>query len=64
MPSGFAITAGAYWDLLRRTKLDQRIKEILAGLDTKDSANLRQRGNAIRRELTEASLPDDLQRQI
>ncbi len=64
VPSGFAITAGAYWDLLRRTKLDQRIKEILAGLDTQDSANLRQRGNAIRRELTEASLPDDLQRQI
>ena len=64
VPNGFAITAEAYWDLLRRTKLDQRIKEILAGLDTQDSANLRQRGNAIRRELTEASLPDDLQREI
>ena len=64
VPNGFAITAEAYWDLLRRTKLDQRIKEILAGLDTQDSANLRQRGNAIRRELTEASLPDELQREI
>jgi pyruvate,water dikinase len=26
VPNGFAITADAYWDLLRRTGLDQRIK--------------------------------------
>jgi pyruvate,water dikinase len=64
VPNGFAITADAYWDLLRRTQLDERIKEILAGLDTQDSANLRQRGNAIRREIAGASFPDGLQTEI
>ncbi|HEU4342335.1 MAG TPA: phosphoenolpyruvate synthase [Candidatus Binatia bacterium] len=64
VPNGFAITAQAYWDLLRSAKLDQRIREILSGLDTRDAANLRQRGNAIRRELTGAALPESLQREI
>jgi pyruvate,water dikinase len=64
VPNGFAITADAYWDLLRRDELGQRIKEILAGLETQDSANLRQRGSAIRRELTGAALPEELQREI
>jgi len=64
VPNGFAITADAYWHLLGRTRLDQRIKEILSGLDTQDAANLQQRGNAIRRELVGAALPDDLQAEI
>jgi len=64
VPNGFAITADAYWDLLRGAKLDQRIKQILSGLDTRDAANLRQRGNAIRHELTGAALSCDLQREI
>jgi pyruvate, water dikinase len=64
VPNGFAITAEAYWDLLRRTGLAQRIKETLSGLDSQDAANLQQRGRAIRRELTGAVLPDDLQTEI
>ena len=64
VPNGFAITADAYWDLLGRTRLDQRIKEILSGLDTQDAANLQQRGNAVRRQLVGAALPDDLQAEI
>jgi pyruvate,water dikinase len=64
VPNGFAITAEAYWDLLRRTGLGRRIEEILSGLDTQDAANLQQRGSAIRRELTGAALPDDLAAEI
>jgi len=64
VPNGFAITAEAYWELLRRTRLAQRIKEILSGLDTQDAANLQQRGSAVRRELNSAPLPDDLRSQI
>ncbi|HEX6770367.1 MAG TPA: phosphoenolpyruvate synthase, partial [Candidatus Binatia bacterium] len=64
VPNGFAITAEAYWELLRRTGLAQRIKEILSGLDTQDAANLQQRGSAVRRELNSAPLPDDLRSQI
>ena len=64
VPNGFAVTAEAYWDLLRRDNLGQRIKQILDGLETQDSANLRQRGSAIRREITSASLPDNIQSEI
>jgi pyruvate,water dikinase len=64
VPDGFAITAEAYWELLRRGQLDRRIKEILAGLDTRDTANLQQRGSAIRRDLVSAALPGDLQKEI
>jgi pyruvate, water dikinase len=64
VPNGFAITAEAYWDLLRRTGLAQRIKEILSGLDTQDAANLQQKGSAIRRELTAAALPNYLAAEI
>ena len=64
VPNGFAITAEAYWDLLRRTGLGRRIEEILSGLDTQDAANLQQRGSAIRRELTGAALPNDLAAEI
>ena len=64
VPNGFAITAEAYWDLLGRTGLAQRIKEILSGLDTQAAANLQQKGSAIRRELTSAALPDHLAAEI
>ena len=64
VPNGFAVTAEAYWDLLQRDNLGQRIKKLLDGLETQDSANLRQRGNAIRGEITNASLPDDIQSEI
>ena len=64
VPNGFAITAEAYWYLLRAAKIEQRIKEIFSGLDTRDTANLQQRGSAVRHAIMAASLPEDLQRSI
>jgi pyruvate, water dikinase len=64
VPNGFAITAEAYWYLLRASESEQRIKEILAGLDTRDAANLRQRGSAVRHAIMAAPLPQDLQHAI
>jgi pyruvate,water dikinase len=64
VPNGFAITAEAYWYLLRASDLARRIKEIFSGLDTRDTANLQQRGSAVRHAIMAASLPEDLQRSI
>jgi pyruvate, water dikinase len=64
VPNGFAITAEAYWYLLQEGEIEPRIKEILAGLDTRDAANLAQRGSAIRHAIMAASLPPDLQHAI
>lgn len=64
VPNGFAITAEAYWYLLRAAEIEQRIREILSGLDTRDATNLRQRGSAIRHAIMASPLPQDLQHSI
>jgi pyruvate,water dikinase len=64
VPNGFAVTAEAYWDLVGRAKLEQTLKGILSGLDTRDAENLRQRGGALRRAIMEAPLPPGLDQQI
>ena len=64
VPNGFAITAEAYWHLLRAANIDQQIQEILSGLDTRDTANLQQRGRAVRHAIMAAPLPQDLQHSI
>lgn len=64
VPNGFAITAEAYRSFLRTTGLDQRITQIIRGLDTRDLDNLRQRGRQIRQAMLAASLQQDLERAI
>jgi pyruvate,water dikinase len=64
IPDGFAITAEAYRHFLREAKLDQRIRDILAGLDTRDVENLRSRGSQVRHAILAAQLPADLEREI
>ena len=64
VPNGFAITADAYWELLRQRNLFERIKKLLSRLDARDAASLRQTGSAIRHELAAVSLPDELQCEI
>jgi len=64
VPDGFAITAEAYRHFLREAKLDQRVRELLAGLDTQDMENLRQRGHAVRHAILAAELPAELEREI
>src|SRR5512140_1189495 len=42
VPNGFAITAEAYWELLRSAGIEQKIKQLLSNLDTQDPTNLGQ----------------------
>ena len=64
VPNGFAVTAEAYRAFLRETGLDQRVTQILHGLNTRDLDNLRQRGRQIRQAMLAANLPSDLERAI
>jgi pyruvate,water dikinase len=64
VPNGFAITADAYREFLRVTKLDRTIEEILQSLNTQDLANLRQRGRQVREAILAATLPAHLQQAI
>lgn len=64
VPDGFAITAEAFRHFIHEAKLDAFIRSTLADLDTKDMANLSQRGHAVRQAIRSATLPEDLQRLI
>jgi pyruvate,water dikinase len=64
VPDGFAITADAYRHFLREAKLDAKIQELLAGLDTADLDNLRQRGSQVRQAILASDLPRDLEEEI
>jgi pyruvate,water dikinase len=64
VPNGFAITAEAYRHFLHEAGLDQKIRELLKGLDTRDVENLRQRGSQVRHAILSAHLPRELQDEI
>jgi pyruvate,water dikinase len=64
VPNGFAITADAYREFLRGTKLDRTIEEILQSLNTRDLVNLRQRGRQVREAILAATLPAHLKQAI
>src|SRR5210317_1526831 len=60
VPNGYAITADAYFYLLRKAGIEENIKEILTDLDTSDIMNLQDRGARIRHLILEARFPKRL----
>lgn len=60
IPNGFALTADAYRHFFKETGLDEKIKEILSDLNTKDIRNLQIRGKKVREAILKANLPQDL----
>jgi pyruvate,water dikinase len=61
VPPGFAITADAYREFLHEAQLDQKITNVLKDLDTRDIADLRQRGRQVRQAMMAAPLPAALE---
>lgn len=64
VPDGCAITADAFRHFFREAGIGERIRATLADLDTRDMANLSERGQAVREAIVGATLPADLQDQI
>lgn len=65
IPTGFAVTAQAYWYYLEYNNLLDRMKEIMAQLtDIQDIATLKSVGHQIRTLIEQATMPDDLAREI
>lgn len=60
IPNGFAVTAYAYRYLLEKTGTYEKIKEILADLDTTDMANLSERGAKVRNIIKNLEFPTEL----
>ena len=64
VPYGFATTACAYRYFFEKTGLYQEIKNLIAGLDVDNSAELREVCAKIRQAIMEKEMPQDLQDQI
>jgi pyruvate,water dikinase len=64
VPSGFVVTAAAYYHFLEEAKLDVFIGKTLSGLNTKNLKELARRGKLVRETIMKASLPEDLERDI
>ena len=64
VPNGFAITAQAYYFFIQEAKLEQKLKDIFADLDTNDMHNLHQRGAQARSLILQASFPSILEQEI
>jgi len=64
IPDGFATTAPAFFAFLKETELDKKIEEILKDLDTHNIKNLQIAGKTIRDLILQATLPEQLQKDI
>ncbi len=64
IPPGFAITAEAYKYLVKRAGIKQKIKGILADLDTHDMEDLADRGEKLRNLIAHSRCPRDLEEEI
>ncbi|NUM25651.1 MAG: phosphoenolpyruvate synthase [Candidatus Buchananbacteria bacterium] len=64
VPNGFAVTAQAYFYLLKKTGIRYQIQKVLSDLDTHDMKNLTERGQKVRDLILRAEFPKDLEQQI
>lgn len=64
VPSGFTVTATAYFHFLKETGLDEFIKTTLKGLDTKNLKDLQKRGKLVRDKMMKTEFPKDLTNEI
>jgi pyruvate,water dikinase len=64
VPSGFAITATAYFHFLKETELDKFIEKTLKGLDTKNLKDLARCGKLVRDKMMKTEFPSDLTAEI
>ncbi len=64
IPNGFAITAHAYFYLLEKAGIKDKIRQILSDLNTRDIKNLQERGKKVRELIRAAEMPEDLRKQI
>ncbi|WMW26468.1 phosphoenolpyruvate synthase [Methanolobus sediminis] len=60
VPNGFAITADAYWHVLKSAGVLEELRKIIEGLDIDDVTDLAKRGKKARNLILDAGIPDDL----
>lgn len=64
VPWGFAITAYAYRYLIKEARIEETIRDALAGLNTRDMRNLQERGQRARSIIRNSQFPSELTQAI
>jgi pyruvate,water dikinase len=64
VPSGFAVTADAFWHFLRSSGADRAVDAALRDLDTRDIERLRQAGERARQAVLHAPMSTELERAV
>ena len=64
VPPGFIVTASAYVDFLNRTKITDKIWQLLKPLDSNDSKKLQQTAGKIKQVILDAPMPAELASEI
>ncbi|MBU1131779.1 phosphoenolpyruvate synthase [Patescibacteria group bacterium] len=64
VPNGFSVTAKAYFDFIKESKLNGKIADILSGLDTRNVEDLQNRSEQVRNLITQAEFSEILKKQI
>ncbi len=64
VPPGFIVTAEAYFDFLRQTKLTDKIRELLEPVDVNNSKQLQQVAAQVRQLISNAAMPPETAKKI
>lgn len=64
VPPGFCVTARAYVDFIKLSKLEGKIREKIEGLDVEDSALLQMRAHEIRELIKGCDIPEEIKSEI
>jgi pyruvate,water dikinase len=64
VPPGFIVTADAYFDFVRKSKLIDKIRHLLKPLDPSDSKQLQQIAAQVKQLILDTAMPAELAREI
>ena len=64
VPEGFAVTTKSFRMFVETAGLDDKVKEVLTGVDPDNPADVAKRGREIRRAFLDADFPEELRREI
>ncbi|MDW8097484.1 MAG: pyruvate, water dikinase [Aquificaceae bacterium] len=64
VPYGFVVTSEAYYEYIRYNRLEEEIRRVLQGLDTKNVADLARRGHTVRELIKGGEFPKEIEEGI
>ncbi len=64
VPPGFIVTADAYFDFLKKSKLIDKMRHLLEPLDSGDSKQLQQTAAQVKRLILDIAMPPELAKEI